>query len=88
MRRLPSIKALVPALYLKGISTGDMQEALESILGENAKGLSATRISDLRLAGQFRTLRIRPLVQISQTAKKLIVFKHLLLINIKQIKLI
>jgi putative transposase len=48
MRRLPSIEALVPALYLKGISTGDMQEALESILGENAKGLSATNIVRLK----------------------------------------
>lgn len=48
MRRLPSIEALVPALYLKGISTGDMQEALEAILGENAKGLSATNIVRLK----------------------------------------
>jgi transposase-like protein len=44
MRRLPSLEALIPALYLKGISTGDMQEALEAILGENAKGLSATNV--------------------------------------------
>ncbi len=48
MRRLPSIEALVPSLYLKGISTGDMQEALEAILGENAKGLSATNIVRLK----------------------------------------
>ena len=48
MRRVPSIDALIPALYLKGISTGDMQEALEAILGENAKGLSATNIVRLK----------------------------------------
>jgi putative transposase len=48
MRRLPSIEALIPSLYLKGISTGDMQEALEAILGENAKGLSATNIVRLK----------------------------------------
>ena len=48
MRRLPSIEGLVPALYLKGISTGGMQEALEAILGENAKGLSATNIVRLK----------------------------------------
>ena len=48
MRRLPSIDALTPALYLKGISTGDMQEALQSILGENAKSLSATNIVRLK----------------------------------------
>lgn len=48
MRRAPSIEALIPTLYLKGISTGDMQEALECILGENAQGLSATNIVRLK----------------------------------------
>jgi transposase-like protein len=38
MRRVPSIDALIPALYLKGISTGDFTEALSAILGENAAG--------------------------------------------------
>jgi putative transposase len=31
MRRAPSVDALIPALYLKGISTGDFTEALEAI---------------------------------------------------------
>ena len=44
MRRVPSIDALVPFLYLKGISTGDFSHALANILGENAPGLSATNI--------------------------------------------
>lgn len=48
MRRVPSIEALIPSLYLKGVSTGDMQEALEAILGENAKGLSPTNIVRLK----------------------------------------
>lgn len=48
VRRAPSLDALIPALYLKGISTGDMQEALVAILGENAKGLSATNIVRLK----------------------------------------
>lgn len=48
MRRLPSIDALIPALYLKGISTGDFTEALGAILGENAAGLSATNIVRLK----------------------------------------
>ena len=47
MRRAPSIDALIPALYLKGISTGNMNEALIAILGEHAKGLSATNIARL-----------------------------------------
>jgi transposase-like protein len=48
MRRVPSIDALVPVLYLKGISTGDFSKALESILGKNASGLSATNIVRLK----------------------------------------
>ena len=35
-RRVPSVDALIPALYLKGISTGDFSEALTAILGEGA----------------------------------------------------
>jgi putative transposase len=48
LRRTSSLDALIPALYLKGISTGDLGEALEAILGENAKGLSATNIVRLK----------------------------------------
>ena len=47
MRRAPSIDALIPALYLKGISTGNMNEALVAILGDHAKGLSPTNIARL-----------------------------------------
>jgi putative transposase len=48
MRRAPSVDALIAALYLKGISTGDFTEALEAILGEGASGLSATNIVRLK----------------------------------------
>lgn len=48
MRRIPSINALIPCLYLKGISTGDFSEALEAILGPQAAGLSATNIVRLK----------------------------------------
>ena len=48
MRRTPSVDALIPALYLKGISTGDFSEALAAILGEQASGLSATNIVRLK----------------------------------------
>ena len=48
MRRVPSVDALIPVLYLKGISTGDFTEALEAILGPNAAGLSATNIVRLK----------------------------------------
>ena len=48
MRRVPSIDALIPALYLKGVSTGDFSEALEAILGKQASGLSATNVVRLK----------------------------------------
>ena len=48
VRRAPSINAVIPVLYLKGLSTLDFPTALESILGENAKGLSATNIVRLK----------------------------------------
>ena len=50
MRRVPSVDALIPVLYLKGISTGDMYEALEAILGKKAAGLSATNVVRLKSA--------------------------------------
>jgi len=48
IRRSISIEAAIPYLYLKGISTGQMQSALEALLGENAKGLSPATISRLK----------------------------------------
>jgi putative transposase len=51
--RVPSVDALIPALYLKGISTGDFSEALTAILGEGASGLSATNI--VRLKSDWET---------------------------------
>lgn len=48
LRRTSSLDALIPALYLKGVSTGDFGEALEALLGENAKGLSPTNIVRLK----------------------------------------
>lgn len=40
--------ATIPWLYLKGISTGDFQEALQSLLGEDAKGISANVVVRLK----------------------------------------
>lgn len=48
LRRTPSLDALIPALYLRGISTGDFTEALSAILGDNAAGLSAANIVRLK----------------------------------------
>lgn len=51
-RRTPSVDSVIPTLYLKGLSTSDFTEALESLLGENAKGLSPTNICRLKEAWQ------------------------------------
>jgi len=47
VRRSPTMDSLIPLLYLKGISTNDIPEALEPILGPGAKGLSAANITKL-----------------------------------------
>ena len=48
MRRSRSVEELLPWLYLKGVSTGDFSEALASLLGPDAPGLSASTISRLK----------------------------------------
>jgi putative transposase len=46
-RRTRSLDALLPVLYLRGISTGDFQEALTALLGKDAPNLSPSVISRL-----------------------------------------
>jgi len=48
LKRARSVEELIPWLYLKGVSTGDYQEALSALLGDQAKGLSANTISRLK----------------------------------------
>jgi transposase-like protein len=47
-RRSKSLEVLIPILYLKGISTGDFDEALVALLGKDAGGLSASTIGRLK----------------------------------------
>jgi transposase-like protein len=49
-RRSKSLEVLIPILYLKGISTGDFEEALAALLGKDAGGLSASTIARLKEA--------------------------------------
>lgn len=49
-RRSKSLEALIPVLYLKGVSTGDFAEALAALLGQDAGGLSASTIARLKEA--------------------------------------
>jgi putative transposase len=46
-RRTRSLDALLPVLYLRGISTGDFQEALSALLGKDAPNLSPSVIGRL-----------------------------------------
>lgn len=48
LRKAKSVEELLPWLYLKGISTGDFQEALGVLLEPNAACLSSTTISRLK----------------------------------------
>ncbi len=48
VRKTASFEAAIPWLYLKGISTGEMQAALEALVGPEAKGLSASTVSRLK----------------------------------------
>ena len=47
-RRTPSLDALLPVLYLRGVSMGDFQEALGTLLGKEAPNLSPSVIARLR----------------------------------------
>ncbi|MCA1530804.1 IS256 family transposase [Bradyrhizobium yuanmingense] len=51
-RRTRSLDALLPVLYLRGISTGDFQEALTALLGKDAPNLSPAVISRLTAVWQ------------------------------------
>jgi putative transposase len=53
VRRSPKVSAVLPLLYLHGLSTGDFQEALPVLLGEDAAGLSPAAIT--RLTATWRT---------------------------------
>jgi transposase-like protein len=46
-RRTRSLDALLPVLYLRGVSTGDLQEALKALLGADAPNLSPGVIARL-----------------------------------------
>jgi len=49
-RRSKSLEVVIPILYLKGISTGDFEEALGALIGKDAGGLSASTIGRLKEA--------------------------------------
>lgn len=48
VRKTKSLEAALPWLYLKGISSGEMGDALKVLVGPDAKGLSASTVSRLK----------------------------------------
>jgi len=48
VRKTKSLEAALPWLYLKGISSGEMGEALKVLVGSEAEGLSASTVSRLK----------------------------------------
>jgi putative transposase len=52
IRRSKSLEALLPWLYLKGVSTGDFSEAFQALLGPDAPGLSPATLSRLKQGWQ------------------------------------
>lgn len=48
LRRTKSLEELIPWLYLKGISTGELSEALTALVGAEAPGLSASTVVRLK----------------------------------------
>jgi hypothetical protein len=54
-RRSKGLEVLIPILYLKGVSTGDFEEALLALLGKDAGGLSASTSVGSRTPGRTST---------------------------------
>jgi transposase-like protein len=48
VRKTRSLEAALPWLYLKGVSSGEMQSALEALVGPEARGLSASTVGRLK----------------------------------------
>ena len=63
IRKAKSLEAAIPWLYLKGISSGEMSEALKVLVGPDAAGLSASTVSRLKLcwAKEYDAFRVADL---------------------------
>ena len=52
LRKAKSVEQLIPWLYLKGVSTGDFNEALAALVGPDCPGLSASTVTRLKQTWQ------------------------------------
>ena len=57
LRRTNSLEGLIPWLYLKGVSSGNFQEALSALLGKDAPNLSADTVLRLTKTWQDELAR-------------------------------
>ena len=64
LRRSPAVDETLPALYLRGLSTGDFSEGLAALVGPEGAALSATTITRLLQVWQdeYESWRKRSLV--------------------------
>lgn len=65
LRKTASLEAAIPWLYLKGVSSGEMADALQVLVGPQAQGLSASTVSRLKRvwAEEYRDWNARRLEQ-------------------------
>ncbi len=76
-RRSKSLEVLIPILYLKGVSTGDFEEALAALLGKDAGGLSASTIARLKEAWVGRARPLEQARPVGQALRLLLGRRHL-----------
>jgi transposase-like protein len=71
LRRSPAVDQTLPALYLRGLSTGDFSEGLAALMGPEGAALSPTTITRLLQVWQseYRAWRERSLVVSVPTLK-------------------
>ena len=62
-RRTRSLDAVLPVLYLRGLSSGDLQEALSALMGQEAPALSPQALGRLKAewAGDYERWQERDL---------------------------
>jgi transposase-like protein len=75
-RRSESLEVLIPILYLKGVPTGDFEEALVALLGRDAGALSASTIGRLKDAWSEEHARWSQRRPLGQTLRLLLGRRH------------
>ena len=72
VRKIESLEAALPWLYLKGVSTGEMEEALKILVGPKAKGLSASTVAKLKQiwGNEYLKWKIKNIIKQSKCKKK------------------